>query len=762
MPTPGGLRGGPGRSRRRLGDRCSGAARRVRLAPLGDRREGIGSLALQAAGVAGRESGAAAGPASALPREIGGARPQAGHDRVDLPARRLDLSRHAALHLLAQLGLPLVHLAPGGGEARVLRGEPLALGRHLGARGLELAPGPLRLGQVLGELGFACAAASAGILDHRCRQTQPVGDLEGEAPPRHPVVEAVGGGVRLGVEAEAGAGDALRGRRVRLQQVVVRRRRHERAATTEALYDGRAERAALRGIGPRADFVQQDERRQRESLVHLDDVRDVAREGGQAVGDGLVVADVREHRPEDAHSRAPGGRHVQAGLGHQDQQPGRLQGDGLAAGVRPRHDEGAGRRSDGDVDGHRARGLRLARGGVAPVRGPRPHRRDEQGMARRRQLDARVGRERRLHAVDESREPGAGLDDVELGGGRDGAAQVQPAAPQPVRQGQQDAPDLVGLVLLEGDDVVVDLDRAQRLEEQAGPASRAAVHDAGDRASMLRAHEEHEAPVAFGDDLFLQVLRRVAAAQERGERVPEALPLLPQPFADGAQLRRRAVDHFPLLVDGRLDLGDLALERAAALHEGPQARERIGAGLPNGGAGGVDRGQKGGETAQLARFEQAPLDGEGPEGLVEVLRPPQGEVVLLEEPHPLGGGRERRPDGAGVRLRSEIAQGRRPERRQRQTADRLDDEVELQRPQRAVVHPYILAKRPWPASRRGCLGVRPDTVVRGSRSDPYSRWLMLLARAAAPKPLSMLTTATPEAQLLSMARSAASPPKAAP
>jgi hypothetical protein len=39
---------------------------------------------------------------------------------------------------------------------------------------------------------------------------------------------------------------------------------------------------------------------------------------------------------------------------------------------------------------------------------------------------------------------------------------------------------------------------------------------------------------------------------------------------------------------------------------------------------------------------------------------------------------------------------------------------------------------------------------------------MRLAMQPAPKPLSMLTTATPFAQLLSMPRSAAMPPKLAP
>ena len=67
------------------------------------------------------------------------------------------------------------------------------------------------------------------------------------------------------------------------------------------------------------------------------------------------------------------------------------------------------------------------------------------------------------------------------------------------------------------------------------------------------------------------------------------------------------------------------------------------------------------------------------------------------------------------------------------------------------------------------------SVAVGQRQDPYSpfvRWtlvvtnlyrrLMQEATQAAPKPLSMLTTVTLEEQLLSMPRSAATPPKLAP
>jgi len=50
----------------------------------------------------------------------------------------------------------------------------------------------------------------------------------------------------------------------------------------------------------------------------------------------------------------------------------------------------------------------------------------------------------------------------------------------------------------------------------------------------------------------------------------------------------------------------------------------------------------------------------------------------------------------------------------------------------------------------------------GPDAGPCHEWLMRLAAAAAPNPLSMLTTVTPAAQELSMPSSAATPPNEAP
>ncbi len=72
--------------------------------------------------------------------------------------------------------------------------------------------------------------------------------------------------------------------------------------------------------------------------------------------------------------------------------------------------------------------------------------------------------------------------------------------------------DLLLLAIRQRHDVVVQRDGGHRLQVQARAAGRGGVHDAGNRLAMLRAHDDDVAAVAVGDDLVLQVLRRLASA----------------------------------------------------------------------------------------------------------------------------------------------------------------------------------------------------------------------------------------------------------
>jgi hypothetical protein len=86
--------------------------------------------------------------------------------------------------------------------------------------------------------------------------------------------------------------------------------------------------------------------------------------------------------------------------------------------------------------------------------------------------------------------------------------------------------DLFALLLLQGHDLVVDFNRAERLEIKTGAAAGAAVNDAGDRRAVLCLDHEHVAAVAVAHHLILQIARRILAAKIRFERRSQTRPLL--------------------------------------------------------------------------------------------------------------------------------------------------------------------------------------------------------------------------------------------
>ncbi len=182
-------------------------------------------------------------------------------------------------------------------------------------------------------------------------------------------------------------------------------------------------------------------------------------------------------------------------------------------------------------------------------------------MPGRLQFERAIGGEPGLDAVDRIRIAGARLQHIQPGCRFDGPRDVQRTPAKRFRQFEQDAPHFLGLLLLQRDDVVVDLHRAQRFQIQAGATRRRAVHDSGNAAAMLRLHDEDVTTVPLGDDLVLQVLGRVLAAQVRLEGAAQPRLLAPQAVPYPPQLRARIVHDVAGRVDDRADSGDFTLER---------------------------------------------------------------------------------------------------------------------------------------------------------------------------------------------------------
>ena len=237
----------------------------------------------------------------------------------------------------------------------------------------------------------------------------------------------------------------------------------------------------------------------------------------------------RRTRSEDRDLRALRRRNQQSRLRHHRQQPGRLERDRLAAGVRARDHQHARRRNQHDVDRQATFGSaarpRSAAGWRVP---PRSSSRPSDAIAGCDPVDGLANTAR---AWSTSSSVAASI------------VRSRSSARRRKRVGQreEDATHFFGFLLLERDDVVVDLDGAERLEKEAGAAARAAVHDSGNRRAMFRSNDQHVPSIAIRDDLLLQVLRGVLAAQIRLQRAAQPRALLAQPIPQAPQLRARVV-----------------------------------------------------------------------------------------------------------------------------------------------------------------------------------------------------------------------------
>ena len=308
---------------------------------------------------------------------------------------------------------------------------------------------------------------------------------------------------------------------------MVRRGQHQGALLDQPLDDGLREAGALVGVGARRRLVQQHQRARPGRLHDRHQAPHVRRERGQALGDGLIVADVREHPVEHRQAR-PGGGHPQPALVEHREQAERLERHGLAARVRARDHQRphAGERK---VDGHDAGRI-------------------EQRVAGPGQLHLVRG----LHLAALPRARQRRRRERQVQGGQRGHRVLQRPgllAHQP-RQGAQDA--LLLLVLL-GPQLahpVVGLHHRHGLDEDRLAGSGAVVHDARHRRAGRRLDRQHRPAAALGGERLLQVrpqphgqlAQQVGRLPSRGREAP----------ADGGQLRRGRVEQPAGGIEGAL------------------------------------------------------------------------------------------------------------------------------------------------------------------------------------------------------------------
>ena len=258
-----------------------------------------------------------------------------------------------------------------------------------------------------------------------------------------------------------------------------------RAAGADVLDDRDGEGRALDRVGARAQLVEEDEGIAVRLVEDIDNGLHVRGEGGKALLDALLVADVGENAGEHAHRAAVARGNVQSALRHQAEEAERFEADGLAAGVGACDDEGIEAAAHLNVDGHGLGGIEQRMAGAA-----------EGNAAVRADLGPRG-----IHLVAQL---AAGKDEVEVDENIVIPENRLGEARSLGGEGKEDALDLLfffGLQLLE---LVVRLHDAHRLDEKRRAGGGNVVNKAGQVAAVLRLDGHDEAPVALGDKRLLQ------------------------------------------------------------------------------------------------------------------------------------------------------------------------------------------------------------------------------------------------------------------
>ena len=151
-------------------------------------------------------------------------------------------------------------------------------------------------------------------------QTQPKADLEGVGFAGDADIELVGGTEPIHVELHGGVLHPLPGQGEGLDLAVMGGGHGPTAHGLQTLQNGLRQRRPLQGVGARPQLVQKDQRVIVRLLDDGDQVGHVGAEGGQALLDGLLVADVGKDLVEGGDLAPLLRREEEAAHGHEGEQ----------------------------------------------------------------------------------------------------------------------------------------------------------------------------------------------------------------------------------------------------------------------------------------------------------------------------------------------------------------------------------------------------------------------------------------------------------
>ena len=191
----------------------------------------------------------------------------------------------------------------------------------------------LQLGQHILKVFVTLAYQVVCFLQNVLRQAQLPGNGEGVGLARNANEQLISGLEGLYVELAGGIDDALGSHGIQLQLSIVCRGNDPAVHLPAELNNGHGQCSTLCRVRTGTQLIKQDQGVSVTLRHHIYDGSHVAGEGGQALGNGLLITNICQDRIKGGERTAVSGRNVQTALCHQGQKSHRFQGHGFAAGV---------------------------------------------------------------------------------------------------------------------------------------------------------------------------------------------------------------------------------------------------------------------------------------------------------------------------------------------------------------------------------------------------------------------------------------------
>ena len=206
--------------------------------------------------------------------------------------------------------------------------------------GFHLLPLLLQLGQYILKVLIALAHQIVSFFQNILRKTQFPGDGKGIGLSGNANQQLIGRPQALHVKLTGRIDNALGSHGVELKFGVVGGRHHPALHLAAEFDDCHSQCRTFRRVGTGAQLVKQHQRPVVTLIHHIHNGLHVAGESGQALSDGLFVANIRQNRVKCGQNATIPGRNMQPALCHQCQQANGFQSNRLAAGIGAGDDHG--------------------------------------------------------------------------------------------------------------------------------------------------------------------------------------------------------------------------------------------------------------------------------------------------------------------------------------------------------------------------------------------------------------------------------------